>query len=218
VFNPLLKINCLSHAQIVPCINIHTGIHDLYKIVAIHNVKAGTVVVKKSIFTSQISKHINHMKYFLSLIFMVGLFSTTLIAENTKSVAHSPDQISQVLKMDKSLIAKEFSSLEALEDRIKSENLTYLDLDAETVQGLSLKADVSGSLLAIAGADDLPLGLPGFWWGFCLSWVGILLVYLLMEDSADRKEQVKKAVIGALVGIGIWIVFWILFWASFAVV
>ena len=84
--------------------------------------------------------------------------------------------------------------------------------------GLSLKADVSGSLLAIAGADDLPLGIPGFWWGFCLSWVGILLVYLLMEDSADRKEQVKKAVIGALVGIGVWIVFWILFWASFAVV
>ncbi|MBK8502177.1 MAG: hypothetical protein IPL46_08200 [Saprospiraceae bacterium] len=158
------------------------------------------------------------MKYILSLIFMVGLISTTLIAENTKSVADSPDQISQILKMDKSLIKEEFSSLDALEDRIKSENMTYVDLDAETVRGLSLKADVSGSLLAIAGADDLPLGIPGFWWGFCLSWVGILLVYLLMEESADRKEQVKKAVIGALVGIGVWIVFWILFWASFAVV
>ena len=158
------------------------------------------------------------MKYIISLIFMVGLFSTTLIAENYKSVADSPDQISQILKTDRSLISEEFSSLDALEQRIKSENLTYVDLDAETIDRLSLKADVSGSLLAIAGADDLPLGIPGFWWGFCLSWVGILLVYLLMEDSADRKEQVKKAVIGALVGIGVWIVFWILFWASFAVI
>ena len=158
------------------------------------------------------------MKCILSLIFMVGLFSTTLIAENNKSVADSPDQISQILKTDRALISEEFSSLDALEQRIKSENLTYVDLDQATVDGLSLKADVSGSLLAIAGADELPLGIPGFWWGFCLSWVGILLVYLLMEDSADRKEQVKKAVIGALVGIGVWIVFWILFWASFAVI
>ena len=158
------------------------------------------------------------MKHILSLIFMVGLFSTTLIAENAKSVADSPDQISQVLKADKSAINQEFQSLDALEQRIKTENLTYADLDQQTVESLSLKSDVSGSLLAVAGADDLPLGIPGFWWGFCLSWVGILLVYLLMEDSPDRKEQVKKAVIGALVGIGVWIVFWVLFWASFAVI
>ena len=39
------------------------------------------------------------MKYILSLIFMVGLFSTTLVAENNKSVADSPDQISEILKI-----------------------------------------------------------------------------------------------------------------------
>ena len=158
------------------------------------------------------------MKYILSLIFMVGFFSTTLVAENPKSVADSPDQISQVLKADKATIEHEFEALDALEQRVKSEELTYTDLDQETVESLSLKADVSSSLLAVAGADDVPLGIPGFWWGFCLSWVGILLVYLLMEDSPERKEQTKNAVIGALVGIGVWIIFWILFWASFAVI
>ncbi|MCB0665441.1 MAG: hypothetical protein KDC80_06440 [Saprospiraceae bacterium] len=158
------------------------------------------------------------MKHIFTLIFMVGLFSTTLIAENTKSVADSPDQISEVLKADKTAIDQEFESLDVLEQQVKSQNLTYGDLDQETIESLSLKADVSGSLLAVAGADELPLGIPGFWWGFCLSWVGILLVYLLMEDSPERKEQTKKAVIGALVGIGVWIVFWVLFWASFAVI
>ncbi len=156
------------------------------------------------------------MRYFLFL--MMAVFSTSLIAENVKSEAVSPDQISQVLDADRVAIDQEFQSLDALEQRIKSENLIFSDLDAETIAGLSLKEDVHGSLLAVAGADELPLGIPGFWWGFCLSWIGILLVYLLMEDSPDRKDQVKKAVIGALVGIGVWIVFWALFWASWAVI
>ncbi|MCB0684917.1 MAG: hypothetical protein KDC53_00290 [Saprospiraceae bacterium] len=158
------------------------------------------------------------MKHLLSLLFMVCILATTLNAENDKSVAESPDQISQVLKADKIAIDQEFQALDALEQRVKAENLTYKDLDQETVQALSLKSDVSSSLLAVAGADDLPLGIPGFWWGFCLSWVGILLVYLLLEDSPDRKEQTKKALIGALVGLGVYIVFWILFWASFSVI
>jgi hypothetical protein len=158
------------------------------------------------------------MKYFLSSILMVGILSTNLIAENSKSIADSPDQISEVLKADKIVIDQEFQSLEALEQRIKSENLKFSDLEESTVSSLALKEDVHGSLLAVAGADELPLGIPGFWWGLCLSWVGILLVVLLMEDAPDRKEQTKNAIIGALVGIGVWIIFWVLFWASFAVI
>jgi hypothetical protein len=96
--------------------------------------------------------------------------------------------------------------------------LTYDALDNATVSELALKEDVKGALVAVAGADDLPLGIPGFWWGFCLGLIGIQLVYILMEDSPDRKEQTKKALIGALIWVGIWIVFWLLFWASFAVI
>jgi hypothetical protein len=156
------------------------------------------------------------MKNILSLFLMVGLLSTTLHAENIKPAA-SADQISKVLIDDKSSLAQEFESLNALEAKIKAENLTFSDLDAKTVSSLSLKEDVQGSLVAVAGADDLPLGIPGFWWGFCLGLVGILLVYILMEDSPDRKEETKKALIGALIWVGVWILLWILVLGSAAV-
>ena len=156
------------------------------------------------------------MKNILSLILMVGLLSTTLHAEDTKTAA-SADQISKVLMDDKSSLEQDFESLNALEARIKAENLTFKDLDANTVSSLSLKEDVQGSLVAVAGADDLPLGIPGFWWGFCLGLVGILLVYILMEDSPDRKEETKKALIGALIWVGVWILLWILVLGSAAV-
>jgi len=46
------------------------------------------------------------------------------------------------------------------------------------------------------GPDSL-LGIPPFWWGFLLSWVGILLVYFLTEQN---KEYTKEALIGCVVG------------------
>ena len=155
------------------------------------------------------------MKNILSLILMVGFLSTTLHAEDTKPTA-SADQISKVLMDDKSSLEQDFESLNALEAKIKAENLTFKDLDASTVSSLSLKEDVQGSLVAVAGADDLPLGIPGFWWGFCLGLVGILLVYILMEDSPDRKEETKKALIGALIWVGIWIILWLVVFGTAA--
>jgi hypothetical protein len=119
---------------------------------------------------------------------------------------------------DKSSLEQDFEALNALEAKIKAENLTFKDLDASTVSSLSLKEDVQGSLVAVAGADDLPLGIPGFWWGFCLGLVGILLVYILMEDSPDRKEETKKALIGALIWVGIWIVLWLVVFGTAAAI
>ncbi len=116
------------------------------------------------------------------------------------------------------LLEDEFKSLEQLEDKIKAENLTFDQLDETTIDQLALKEDVKGALVAVAGADDLPLGIPGFWWGFCLGLIGILLVYILMEDSPDRKEETKKALIGALIWVGIWILLWIVVLGSSALI
>ena len=148
---------------------------------------------------------------------MVGLITTTLRAEDAKP-SISPDQISQVLTDDKTALEQDFKSLDALEEKIKSEKLTFKDLDANTVTSLSLKEDVQGSLVAVAGADDLPLGIPGFWWGFCLGLVGILLVYILMEDSPERKEETKKALIGALIWVGVWIILWLVVFGTAAAI
>lgn len=43
--------------------------------------------------------------------------------------------------------------------------------------------------------NEPALGIPGFVWGCCLSWVGILVVYLVAEDP----QQTKSAIIGCVV-------------------
>ncbi len=50
------------------------------------------------------------------------------------------------------------------------------------------------------GPDEL-LGIPPFWWGFVLSWVGILVVYFLTDKN---KEYTKEALIGCVVNALIW--------------
>ncbi len=158
------------------------------------------------------------MKYALLTLVVSFIITTSVIAEKITPFTPDVSSIAQQLDQDQLLLTKEFGDLNTLEQRVKQERLTFEELDVQTITELNLKADVASALVAVAGADDLPLGIPGFWWGLCLSWIGILLVYLLMEDSPDRKEQVKNAVIGALVGLGVWLLFWILFWASFAVI
>ena len=153
------------------------------------------------------------MKYTL-VVTLLAFVLTSINANEIDVFKPNVDAISQQLEADQLLMQSEFQSLDALEQKVKTENLTFVDIDPSTIQELSLKEDVRGSLVAVAGADDLPLGIPGFWWGFCLGLVGILLVYILMEDSPERKEQTKKAVIGALIWVGIWLLLWLVVFGS----
>ncbi len=148
------------------------------------------------------------MKHLFAMILVLVTVGTSWATVPTT------EQMAEQMALDKLRLTQEFDALSQLETTVKAGNLTYADLDDKTIEALSLMEDVESSLMAVAGAGDTPLGIPGFWWGLCLSWVGILLVYLLMEDSPDRKEQVKKAVIGALVGIGVWLLFWLVVWGS----
>ena len=154
------------------------------------------------------------MKYALLVTLLVSFFATSIIANDKEPFTPNVDNISQQLETDQVILKDAFQSLDQLEKKIKHEQLTFAELDADIVQSLALKEDVQGALVAVAGADDLPLGIPGFWWGFCLGLVGILLVYILMEDSPERKEQTKKAVIGALIWVGIWILLWLVVFSS----
>jgi hypothetical protein len=54
------------------------------------------------------------------------------------------------------------------------------------------------------GPDSL-FGIPPFWWGFFLNWVGALLVYILTEHN---KEYTRDAIIGFLVGTVIYVGGW----------
>lgn len=85
--------------------------------------------------------------------------------------------------------------LNALEQYVTEENATLEEVKAtqsELLTGLNLKE--TSSPLSVLGTNDGALGIPSFLWGCILSWVGILVVYLVTEDS----DETKKALWGCI--------------------
>ncbi len=118
---------------------------------------------------------------------------------------------SSVFQYDKNAVNKEMTQLNKVESYVNShEGVTLNQLKTENnevVKGLNFSSSNEFSSL-----NDGPVGIPSFIWGLCLSWVGILIVYLVTEDS----DETKKALYGCIVGAVVWAVFYILFWVVFA--
>ena len=115
-----------------------------------------------------------------------------------------------------SLIKTEIADILAIEKIIEQEGLTYEELTLK-YPNLVASANISAS------ADDegifdndsgTPLGIPGFWWGFCLGWVGILVVYLTMDEGSSRKDQVMNSLWGCIIGAVVFTVAYFALWVT----
>ncbi len=99
-------------------------------------------------------------------------------------------------------------------DRIlKEEQITYSELAAkypDLVNATNLAPTVDEGIFEKSA--DSPLGIPGFWWGFCLGVVGLIIVYVSMDEGADRKEQIKNALIGCVIAYGVFLLFYLVLW------
>lgn len=82
-------------------------------------------------------------------------------------------------------------------------SVTHSDLVAET----NLSAASEGIM---ENHPDTPLGIPGFWWGFVLGWLGMLVIYLTMDEGSGRKEQVMNALWGCIISTLFWTALWVL--------
>jgi Prokaryotic membrane lipoprotein lipid attachment site len=125
--------------------------------------------------------------------------SSSLIDEN---VATQPAMV-----MNEQSINAEFEKLNKLEQYVASHEGTTLEdvKDTELTKDLNLDTNVTNTV----AAGDLPANIPAFWWGCVLSWVGVLIVYLVTDKD---KDQTKKALMGCLIGAGIYIVFWVVYY------
>lgn len=101
------------------------------------------------------------------------------------------------INLEDQKINQEFSQLSKIETFVQNnEGTTLQDLKAEN-SALLENANLSESSSASLIAGDLPGNIPAFWWGCVLSWVGLLVVYLVTDKD---QAQTKKALIGCLVG------------------
>jgi hypothetical protein len=97
--------------------------------------------------------------------------------------------------------ANEFISLSKIENiASKNESLTLEQLELVNPK-LFKQANLSkiSHPSSLAGGE-LPANIPAFWWGCCLSWVGILLVFFLTDKD---QSQTKKALYGCITLYGV---------------
>lgn len=65
------------------------------------------------------------------------------------------------------------------------------------VNDLNLSSEAADGIFD--GHPDNPLGIPGFWWGFCLGLIGLIVILVSMDKGADRKEQMMNAIWGCVI-------------------
>ncbi len=132
-----------------------------------------------------------------SLLIVVAFVLANLFAAKAEKAS--------LFQYDKNAVNKEMSQLNKVESYVNANNgVTLNQLKAENnevVKNVNFNTKAS----EFSSLADGPAGIPSFIWGFCLTWVGILIVYLVTEDS----DETKKALIGCLVSAAVYILFWL---------
>lgn len=142
-------------------------------------------------------------------------FCTLLVGALWASALHTTP--ANPFQDDLSRLDEEFSGMTQLEQLVDARQASYTELAAEQntlLCNVTSDNNIAASLLGSVAPDgETLMGIPSFWWGFCLGLIGILLIYSAIEGDA-RKREGKKAMIGCLVGTvvgcGIWAIFYAL--------
>lgn len=104
---------------------------------------------------------------------------------------------------------QEFGALTELEQLAETTGLSLSQLQASghPLADVVINDDnVAASLIGAASPEDERLmGIPGFLWGFCCSFVGAFLVYLAIDDPVAKKREGSQAIIGCAVGTLLWV-------------
>ncbi len=104
---------------------------------------------------------------------------------------------------DTNKVKTAFINADALDMMVSATQATLNDLDMNVPLLANFKAETSSMMMS----EDV-MGIPAFWWGCILGVIGILIVYLVSEDS----EATKKALWGCVVGYLFWGVVWVVYY------
>lgn len=103
---------------------------------------------------------------------------------------------------DKSAVSNSTKNVAAVENYVnQNEGVTLSTMNADG-QTLANVANLTEESSLSALMFDGPAGVDSFIWGLCLSWVGLLIVYLVTQDG----DETKKALYGCLLSGLFWVV------------
>ena len=133
------------------------------------------------------------------LILVTGMFVSAF------AFANSADLFSY----DVNQVDQEMSQLQTLENFVSvNPGVTLTGMqqaENDLLNDLNLTRGEFGGIANLGG--EPALGIPGFLWGCILGPVGILIVYLVAEDSTET----KKAIWGCVTWGGIQVIWWIIY-------
>ncbi|MFN0216244.1 MAG: hypothetical protein ACKVT2_18445 [Saprospiraceae bacterium] len=145
-------------------------------------------------------------------VFMLALmlFSPNLLLASTSH------QISaDLFQDDLSKLECELAVLSELEVLIQGTSASQSQLLKEEnplAKHLLPYADNSSSLFSSSAPEqERLLDIPGFLWGFCCSFCGVLLVYVSIEDPLAKKKEGVQSIIGCAAGTAFFLALYI--WA-----
>ena len=119
-------------------------------------------------------------------------FCTLLVGALWASALHTTP--ANPFQDDLSRLDEEFSGMTQLEQLVDARQASYTELAAEQntlLCNVTSDNNIAASLLGSVAPDgETLMGIPSFWWGFCLGWIGLLLIYPpLKEMPANAKEK-----------------------------
>lgn len=120
------------------------------------------------------------------------------------TLCYSLSFAAEPLNYDPQKINSEFEQLNKIEQYVQNHEGTTLESlkNNPLLENVKIADNASSSLVS----DELPGGIPAFWWGCVLSWVGLILVYVITDKD---NAQTKKALLGCLVSGGLYILWWV---------
>jgi hypothetical protein len=74
--------------------------------------------------------------------------------------------------------------------------------------------NIEGVATFVAAAGDGPAGIPSFWWGCVIGVIGILIVYLITEDSDETKSALYGCIVGTVAGAVIYVLWVFVFFTA----
>jgi hypothetical protein len=147
------------------------------------------------------------MKKSTLLSLLIFFISLNCFSQNPLEKINTEEEFEKLNSIENYVVTHQGTTLEGLQNS-KS---TLLD-------DITLSSDISSSI----DSSDLPGNIPPFWWGFCLSFVGLIVVLILADGD---KDSAKKAIVGCLVsgavgciayiGLYVWILGNAALWTSY---
>lgn len=140
-----------------------------------------------------------------SLILACVMLAAQTHSLSAKTIAtNTPDLEESVFVLDEMALNTAFSELDELDSFLaQNEGVTYADLLASGSDLIANISDITAPMGSGPASDDPLLGIPPFWWGCVLGWVGLLLVYVLTDKD---RELTRKAMTGCLISTGVGLV------------